>query len=100
MSGGAYDYAYERVNDFLFHFTRNATTPQRKAFQQLLKHVGAAMHAIEWADSGDTGEDTVNKAIEECFPPAQYNEALLHAMMAGLRFEAEQIVKLCKDRRM
>lgn len=53
MSGGAYNYAYSRIEDFAYELERRANTPARKAFLRLLHKVSAAAKAIEWNDSGD-----------------------------------------------
>lgn len=64
MSGGSYDYAYGKLEDFLSTF--KADTPARRAFASLLRDVVEAMHDIEWVDSGDYGPGDENAAIERC----------------------------------
>jgi len=77
MSGGSYNYAYGRVNDFAFELERNlegqrledpdAMSPEaRDARLRLVAHlklVASAMHAIEWVDSCDYGPDDEIPAI-------------------------------------
>lgn len=48
MSGGIYDYAFSRVDDFAFEFKAN--TELRKEFKEHLLQVSEAMHDIEWLD--------------------------------------------------
>ena len=61
MSGGSYDYAYFKVEEFARSLRCN--TPQRKAFRTLCDKVAKAMHDIEWVDSCDYGEGDDIKAI-------------------------------------
>jgi hypothetical protein len=81
MSGGHYDYAYWRVLDF----AESCISPQNKwddekqqdievpadnleLREKLAKHlrkVAEIMRAVEWCDSGDTGEDTLKVELEE-----------------------------------
>lgn len=64
MSGGSYQYAYSRLeNDFLYDFSKQANTPERKAFLAHIEKVIKAMHDIEWVDSGDYGPGDENDAI-------------------------------------
>lgn len=65
MSGGAYDYAYTRIEDLARQI--RGTTPLRRAFKTHLQLVAKAAHAIEWADSGDSDEPDAESAIRECF---------------------------------
>jgi hypothetical protein len=53
MSGGAYNYAYYKIEELAGDISRNAKTPERKAFVSLLVKVAKAAKAIEWNDSGD-----------------------------------------------
>ena len=57
MSGGTYNYAFGRIEDFAYELARRANTPDRKAFLRLLHKVSAAAKAIEWNDSGDGAPD-------------------------------------------
>ena len=52
MSGGSYDYLYNRVEDFIDEFKQNLNNdPLRIAFLGHLENVKQAMHDIEWVDS-------------------------------------------------
>ena len=73
MSGGAHDYAYSKVNEFIKSVERDHETPgamsnmkhwnTRKMFLQHLILVAEAMREIEWEDSGDTGPEDTDIAI-------------------------------------
>jgi len=67
MSGGSYDYACFKVNDMASELRNQDTDPKRKAFAELLRLVGEAMHDIEWVDSSDYGGGDEYKAIDKCF---------------------------------
>ena len=77
MSGGFYDYAYARVEDFAKD-DRLARTPERRAFAALLSDVAEAMHDIEWVDSEDYDSGAENAAIERCLS----KEILLEQVIA------------------
>lgn len=62
MSGGSMDYLYQKVLDAEFA----ADTPLRKAFRDHLAYVAAALKAIEWHDSGDSGPEQEEVAIRLC----------------------------------
>ncbi len=64
MSGGAYNYAYYRIEELAGDISRNAKTPERKAFVSLLIKVAKAAKAIEWNDSGD-GDSSEEHLIRE-----------------------------------
>ena len=77
MSGGEYDYAYARVEEFAQH-PNLARTPERRAFATLLSDVAEAMHDIEWVDSCDYSPGDENAAIERCLS----KEILLEQVIA------------------
>ncbi len=66
MSGGSMDYLSYKVEEANFR----EDTPERRAFRNHLQLVATALHAIEWADSGDTlpGEHDT-PAILACLAP-------------------------------
>lgn len=66
MSGGSYDYAFRRVENFIETMDLHEMTTLRLQFQEHLKLVAKAMHHIEWYDSGDYGQREENAAIEKC----------------------------------
>ena len=74
MSGGAYDYAYVRLNDFIDHVKLDETGAElghedmnlRQEFRDLLIKVSDAMCAIEWNDSDD-GDPHEREKITACF---------------------------------
>lgn len=59
MSGGHYDYAYNRVYDAADAFEcelpriQGTVLNERRWFVEHLRLVAKAMHDIEWVDSGD-----------------------------------------------
>ena len=71
MSGGSYDYAFEKVERFAEaletdtrldgHKLYQSNGHDRIGFAAHLRKVAAAMKAIEWVDSGDSSppEDTL-----------------------------------------
>lgn len=66
MSGGHYDYLCFKVKDFA-EFLETKNNPKRQAFKELMHKVANACEAIEWEDSGDTGEEATIKAIDDVF---------------------------------
>ena len=67
MSGGSMDYVYSRVQAIEF----DQSTPERIAFAAHLQLVAAALRAIEWEDSGDTGPEATKLAIASCLRGVQ-----------------------------
>lgn len=65
MSGGSYDYVYNRIDDISLRKTES--DPRRAAFQKLLKLVASAMRDIEWVDSCDSGPGDEHEAIDAVF---------------------------------
>lgn len=63
MSGGRYDYAYVKVQDFADDICKSRD-PLWRAFGAHCKLVADAMYAIEWVDSGDSNRDEAVKAIK------------------------------------
>lgn len=55
-------YIYRHIADIQFP----ADTPERRAFLAHLQLVAAALHDIEWVDSGDCGPGDENAAIRAC----------------------------------
>lgn len=70
MSGGHYDYAYFKAEDFSDHIELEdlcdySARELRVAFKQHLLDVANAMKAIEWNDSGD-GDPDEQVLIRKC----------------------------------
>lgn len=67
MSGGRYQYAYEKIERFADAIEMVGETAEdnklRIALKAHLLLVAAAMKAVEWEDSGDTGPGDTNTAI-------------------------------------
>lgn len=67
MSGGSYDYAYQRVREMATDSRLSRSdNARRRAFAKHLMKVAEAMQDIEWVDSQDRHEGDENKAIDEC----------------------------------
>ena len=64
MSGGSMDYLHEQVG--VAQFSENTTL--RRAMRKHLGKVAAALHAIEWNDSGDGAPDE-DELIRACLLP-------------------------------
>lgn len=64
MSGGAYDYAYLKVQDVAEHILPN--TPARIDFIIHLHLVAEALRSIEWIDSGDSAPGSDEADIRRC----------------------------------
>ena len=64
MSGGSYNYAYDKVLEMADSLERYSKDPLRLAFAKHLQKVATAMHDIEWVDSGDYGERDEEEAIK------------------------------------
>jgi ferritin-like metal-binding protein YciE len=62
MSGGSMNYLSTKVE--MAEFRRN--TVLRRAFAAHLEKVAAALHEIEWVDSGDTSPGADDEAIRAC----------------------------------
>lgn len=68
MSGGAYEYAYEKIK-----YVAEAFQPHRKQdhfeergkFADILNICAEIAHDIEWIDSGDYGDEEWNEIIEK-----------------------------------
>lgn len=89
MSGGSYNYAYQRVEDFAESLA--SSSPERAAFKKLLVKVARAMHDIEWVDSCDMGRGDEIPAIMECVTPSDLQEVVLVRLSEAVR-EAQIIL--------
>jgi len=85
MSGGHFEYAYHRVEDFAeqlkrdiaknkikdeFGYVRNysdETIKNLKAVEKLARLTGQLMYNAEWLLSGDDGEEEFNKGFNKHF---------------------------------
>lgn len=63
MSGGSWDYFYEKVEEVASRL-QGETDPVRRAFGTHLKKCAKALHDIEWVDSCDMGKGDEVKAIK------------------------------------
>ncbi len=87
MSGGRYNYAYSRFEDYAYDLAPNAKTPERKAFLRLLNIVAAAARAIEWNDSGD-GDNRETELIREALGE-KWQELCMHELVQ----EADELIR-------
>ena len=55
MSGGSWDYFSYKLEDVADRLVEEKS-PLRRAFGEHLRLCAKGLHAIEWSDSGDTGE--------------------------------------------
>ena len=63
MSGGSWDYFYERLEDVASRL-QCERDPLRKAFGSHLQRCAKALHDIEWVDSCDCSPGDEVKAIK------------------------------------
>lgn len=97
MSGGSYDYFYQRVDDVADQIREDAgcrnmgtdrsenygaSAPLRRAFKDHLRKVAKALRAIEWNDSGD-GDHAEQELIRAVISPsAELDNAIARATLA------------------
>ncbi len=96
MSGGSYNYAFQRIDDFADDMLARNPTPERRAFAKHLRKVALAMRAIEWVDSGDSAPGDENAAIRACLEPTAVLEALIdegYELRKALERELERVNK-------
>lgn len=67
MSGGSYDYAYYKIQEFAESIRDQETNPKRAAFSKLLLLCSQAAQAIEWVDSCDFGPSDEIGPIDKVF---------------------------------
>ena len=67
MSGGSYDYICFKIEEFSRGIYRQDTNPRRKAFASIVRKMAHVAHEIEWADSGDIGQEDADKSIDDFF---------------------------------
>ena len=82
-------YIYRHIADIQFP----ADTPERRAFLAHLQLVAAALHDIEWVDSGDCGPGDENAAIRACVGDGRVLDAAIeraHEAAKDLRAELER----------
>ena len=84
MSGGSYDYAYQKVDDFAYRLEER-NSPLYQSFAKHLHLVAKAMHDIEWVESEDyaVGDDT--ESIKAVLTPTD--------VIAGLASSEKQLTE-------
>jgi|SRR5579872_6553677 len=70
MSGGSWDYLYDKVADAAIRLA-GERCPHRKAFGLHLRLVAEALHGIEWVDSCDKSPGDEIEAIMKCITHEQ-----------------------------
>lgn len=65
MSGGAYNYAFLRIEELANEIEDNNI--HRAKFKKILLLVAEAARAVEWNDSGDWGIEKEEKALKELY---------------------------------
>lgn len=63
MSGGSWEYVYERFEDVAARL-RSESDPRRRALGRVVAKMAKAMHDIEWVDSSDFGKGDEIAAID------------------------------------
>jgi len=77
MSGGSYNYAFERIEryaedmrDLAMEIVNRSATPNRVqlaaclvSYSKMLLKIQECLHDIEWADSGDTSDESAEQSI-------------------------------------
>ena len=79
MSGGSLNYAYRDMEDIAIKLC-DGTNPLHKAFGRHLHLVAKALHDVEWALSGDYGDNQEIKAIEKVLQ-SDVNKIMLNEMI-------------------
>lgn len=101
MSGGSYDYAYQKVEDMASSLSEQRS-PLRRAFGAHLKLVAKAMHDIEWADSCDykKGDErpAIIDALEDCTGQNEMG-VLVEDVKCALAAFQESLAKLVQEAR-
>lgn len=69
MSGGSLDYVYSHVEDAASKIRDFNRSTLHLAFAAHLDKVAAALRAVEWELSGDTGQGSARESIESCVSP-------------------------------
>jgi hypothetical protein len=80
MSGGSYDYVYNRFHAAADELRSRHSEPHVIALSRLLDRIGVVMHDIEWADSCDTEwNEALDTSIRSVITPADELHAALDA---------------------
>jgi hypothetical protein len=92
MSGGSWEYLYSKIDDAADTLIQGKE-PLRRAFGKKMKLYAAAMHDIEWVDSGDYGEgeevESIEKALGEDADNLMTSELIAEA--TALKDKLEQV---------
>lgn len=67
MSGGEYNYVFFKIQEIDIITGKEHVSPERLAFQQLLRLVSNVMRTVEWVDSCDKSPGDEDKEIAQLF---------------------------------
>jgi hypothetical protein len=87
MSGGSYDYAYEKINELAGRIQLKSNL--RRAFSEHLYKVAEACKAIEWVDSFDASSPHDDDAIRKVLGDQADALALAEAVKEATKIRDE-----------
>lgn len=94
MSGGSWDYAFVKIEDWASELKQSGS-PLRRALGRRLDVLAVAMHDIEWVDSCDTvpGDEfeAIRKALGESAGELELSELVEEA--AALKDKIDESLK-------
>lgn len=100
MSGGSYDYAYMKLEEFADQLRNKSCCADdsdpalRELFREHVRRVARAMRAIEWNDSCD-GDSAEKQLILECLKPE-----LCASSIALLESRLAEVENVCRSVRL
>lgn len=94
MSGGAWDYFYRGLDDVVDRL-ETCKDPLRRALGEALRPFIAALHDIEWVDSGDYGRGREHDAIRAALGEGAEERAVADTVVDALN-RAEDLVDRLK----
>lgn len=96
MSGGSLDYVYGKLEDAIptiAAYGRDHQQPHVEAFPKHLELVKEALHDLEWAMSGDYGQDGADDSISKVLGSTA-TQRTLEVILEDLRESAAKIEAL------
>ncbi len=94
MSGGAWNYFYARLGDAADRLDEDRD-PLRRALGAALRPFVAALHDVEWVDSGDYGPGGEHDAIRVALGEGAEERSTADAVVDALN-RAEELVERLK----
>lgn len=96
MSGEAYGHAYWNVREMAQELLRTCgNNPLRVAFARHLLKVSAAMHDVDWVDSGDSAEGSETNSILEVLGE-NWKAAALSAALDQIEEIKQELIRVYK----